>query len=261
MHARASASFWTTDRPSLPHQKERLFQYMEYRDPALVGQTLPNASQLMKKLSNEALQVKNRIDPAATTTRPLAGRLFFTSLHTAHPPWRPSFCHHHSTHSCLPGTNTSTVAAGNTTTTTTGAAPRVQLLDRDLQQRPRHRRPLPRWVPALRPAHLPLWLTRPCRLNKPSARLRLLLHATGELCTRCRGLIVKGEVSDTQRPQLIEMLVVVANALPDPQQRMAFIQELVADSEAYWENPSTTQVSERVVPAAMQCTPRPLHNE
>jgi len=63
----------------------------------------------------------------------------------------------------------------------------------------------------------------------------------GELCTRCRGLIVKGEVSDSQRPQLIEMLVVVANALPDPQQRMAFIQELVADSEAYWENASTTQ--------------------
>lgn len=53
---------------------------------------------------------------------------------------------------------------------------------------------------------------------------------------------MKGEISDGQRPQLMEMLVVVANALPDPQQRMAFIQELVADSEAYWENPSTTQV-------------------
>lgn len=31
---------------------------MEYRDPALVGQAFPNASQLMKKLSNEALQVR-----------------------------------------------------------------------------------------------------------------------------------------------------------------------------------------------------------
>lgn len=31
---------------------------MEYRDPALVGQTFPNAAQLMKKLSNEAVQVR-----------------------------------------------------------------------------------------------------------------------------------------------------------------------------------------------------------
>lgn len=31
---------------------------MEYRDPALVGQAFPNAAQLMKKLSNEALQVR-----------------------------------------------------------------------------------------------------------------------------------------------------------------------------------------------------------
>ena len=36
--------------------------------------------------------------------------------------------------------------------------------------------------------------------------------------------------------------VVVANALPDPQQRMAFVQELVVDSEAYWNNAATTQV-------------------
>ena len=36
--------------------------------------------------------------------------------------------------------------------------------------------------------------------------------------------------------------MVVANALPDPQQRMAFVQELVVDSEAYWNNAATTQV-------------------
>lgn len=34
---------------------------MEYRDPALVGQAFPNAAQLMKKLSNEALQVRGGV--------------------------------------------------------------------------------------------------------------------------------------------------------------------------------------------------------
>jgi hypothetical protein len=73
----------------------------------------------------------------------------------------------------------------------------------------------------------------------------------GELCTRCRALLLKGEVSDAQRPMVVEMLVVVANALGDSQQRMTFIAELVSDSEAYWESP-TTSMSLSSVPAFLE---------
>jgi len=132
---------------------ERLFTYMEYRDPALAGQVFPNASQLMKHLSPEAVQVRRR------------------------------------------GSNS---------------------------------------------------LTEICN-TVPD----IVVPFLGELCTRCRALMVKGEVSDSQRPMLIEMLVVVANAIADPVQRMTFVGELVADSEGYWESAATCQALASV-PAFLQ---------
>ena len=122
--------------PQLWAVMERLFSYMEYRDPALVGVTFPDAVSLVKALSPGALQIRRR---AVSST--------------------------------------------------------VEICNK---------------VPDM------------------------LLPYLANLCDRTRQLISVGDVSDGQRPQLIEMLVVVANAIPDHAQKCAFLGDLCGDTLKTW---------------------------
>lgn len=122
--------------PQLWAVMDRLFSCMEYRDPAVVGVTFPDALSLVKSLSPEALQIRRR-----------------------------------------------------------SVSSMVEICN-----------------------------------NVPD----MLLPYLANLCDRCRQLVVQGDMTDGQRPQLIEMLVVVANAIEDPTQKSTFLMNVATDSLSFW---------------------------
>lgn len=135
--------FYRLLAPQLSAVLERLFQYMEYRDPALVGKVFPSPSYLVKALSPEALQVRRR------------------------------------------GSNS---------------------------------------------------IVEICNLVPD-----LLLPALPELCSRYQKLVQKGEVSNAHKPQIIEMLVAVSNAMTDHAQRTTFITDVLGDMLTFWTSQQATQ--------------------